>query len=77
MCWNLKEPKAPVCFNFFNFHPVCTKYISHEHRTYHSYSYAFFVFGTATFWRGNGKPGAKKLKISYSRIGDFMYPSGT
>jgi hypothetical protein len=45
MCWNFREPKAPVCFKFFNFHPVCTKYISHEHRTYYSYkSYAIFFW---------------------------------
>jgi hypothetical protein len=25
-CLSKMHAKAPVCFNFFNFHPVCTKY---------------------------------------------------
>jgi hypothetical protein len=33
--------KAPICFNFFIFHPVSTKFTM------------FFVFGIATFWRVN------------------------
>jgi hypothetical protein len=44
--------KAPTCFNFFNFHPVSTKYsmnIEHIILT----KRMFFVFGIATFWREN------------------------
>jgi hypothetical protein len=25
-CLSKMQAKVPVCFNFFNFHPVCTKY---------------------------------------------------
>jgi hypothetical protein len=41
--------KAPKCFNFFNFHPVSTKFpmnIEHIIPT----NRMFFVFGIATFW---------------------------
>jgi hypothetical protein len=69
MCWNFRERRPPpnvspgICckclcmpvkmhakppvFNFFTFYPVCTKY------PYSYKSYAFFVFGTAIFWRVN------------------------
>jgi hypothetical protein len=31
-CLSKMHAKVPVCFNFFNFHPVCTKYpINIEH----------------------------------------------
>jgi hypothetical protein len=44
--------KAPTCFNFFNFHPVSTKFpmnIGHNILT----NRMVFVFGIATFWREN------------------------
>ena len=44
--------KTPICFNFFNFHPVSSKFsmnIEHIILT----NRMFFVFGIATFWREN------------------------
>ena len=62
--------KTPICFNFFNFHPVSSKFsmnIKHIIRT----KRMFFVFGIATFWRENDvtnlAPKNKQLAI-----GNFM-----
>jgi hypothetical protein len=44
--------EKPICFNFFNFHPVSTKFpmnIEHVILT----NRMFFVFGIAKFWAGN------------------------
>ena len=44
--------KTPICFNFFNFHLVSSKFsmnIEHIILT----KRMFFVFGIATFWREN------------------------
>ena len=78
MCWNPREPRPHptyllasvanffACFNFFNFHPVSTKFpmnIEHIILT----NRMFFVFGIANFLAGKlcHKLGVKKLKINY------------
>jgi hypothetical protein len=60
---------APVCFNFFNFHPVCTKYPMNI--SFLQIACFLFYFWNSYFLADKlrHKPGAKKLKI-----GDFMYP---
>jgi hypothetical protein len=54
-----------ISCNLFLVEVIISYFDQTEHRTYFYKSYAFFVFGTATFWQVNGKAGAKKLKISY------------
>jgi hypothetical protein len=58
--------KALTCFNFFNFHPVSTKFrIDIEHVILRNRM--FFVFRIATFLAGKRrhKLAAKKLTVSY------------
>ena len=57
--------KVPVCFNFFNFHPVCTIYpINIEHIILTN---RMLFFSELLLLAGKllHKPGAKKFKISY------------
>jgi hypothetical protein len=44
--------KAPTSFNFFNFHPVSTKFSMNIEYIILTKD-MFFVFGIATFWREN------------------------
>jgi hypothetical protein len=61
-CLSKMHAKAPVCFNFFNFHPVCTKYLMNiEHITLTNRMFfwnCYFLAGKLCH-----KPGAKKFKI--------------
>jgi hypothetical protein len=58
--------KAPTCFNFFNFHPVSTKFPVYIENTILTHR-MFFVFRIATILAGKlrQKLAAKKLTVSY------------
>ena len=62
-CLSKMHAKVPVCFNFFNFHPVCTKYpMNIQHIILQIV--CFFYFWNCYFLAGKirHKPGTKKLK---------------
>ena len=64
-CLSKMHAKVPVCFNFFNFHPVCTIYpINIEHIILTN---RMLFFSELLLLAGKllHKPGAKKFKISY------------
>jgi hypothetical protein len=44
--------KTPICFNFFNFHLVSSKFSMNIEHIIHT-KRMFFVFGIATFWQEN------------------------
>jgi hypothetical protein len=47
-----KLAKTPTCFNFFNFHPISSKFSMNIDNVILT-KRMFFVFEIATFWREN------------------------
>ena len=62
-CLSKMHAKVPVCFNFFNFHPVCTIYpinIEHIILTNRMLFFSELLLLTGKLLH---KPGAKKFKV--------------